>query len=121
MIRASAIVLISGLFVAGCGAPESTELDIVSVRVLRNHRDCVVSDQPVACNDLPSYLKNEMKLRSDTMVSLNPEEVGPPGEDVRNLSERLKEAGFEQVAVVGFNTLPEPNNAFQRTLEDSRR
>jgi uncharacterized RmlC-like cupin family protein len=81
----------------------------------------VVSDKPIACDQLPSYLQDTLHLKNGTMLSLNPEEVGPVGAYVQEISKQLKKAGFEQVSIVAFITAPEPNNAFQRTLEDSRR
>ena len=96
-------------------------MKVTSVLVLDAGAECVVSESCIPCNSTAAYLKQQLGLSSDAVVSVNPEKLGEPEQHVKDVAAQLRQAGFQNVAVVGFVTLPEPNNALQRTLEDSRR
>ena len=70
---------------------------------------------------MSSVPQARLRLSSDAIISVSSQKVGNPEQHVKEVARQLSEAGFGNVAVVGFVTLPEPNNALQRTLEDSRR
>jgi biopolymer transport protein ExbD len=95
--------------------------NVVAVRVFEKDGQCAVSDYQIACESAASYLKDQLRLASDTLISVNPEAIGDPEQHVRDVAAQLRHAGFENVAIVGFVTSPKPNNALQRTLEDSHR
>ena len=96
--------------------------NLVTVRVLEDNGQCVVSGHQFACDRAVSYLRDQLRLNSDTAIDVIPQkDFEHPGQDVKDVAAQLRRAGFKTVAVVGFGTYPGPNNALQRTLEDPRR
>ena len=120
-VRICVFVLGCAVLTCACGEDKATEPNVVVVRVLEKNGQCVVSEHQFACDRAASYLKDQLRLDSDTVIDVMPEQFGNPGQHARDVAAQLRQAGFESVAVGGFGPYPGPNNALQRTLEDSRR
>jgi DNA topoisomerase IB len=127
MIRICFFVIGCAALTCGCGEDEAlnrhvvSERNVVSVRVLEKSGQCVVSEHQFACNRARSYLMDQLRLDSDTVIDVVPENFGNPGQHATDVAAQLRQAGFERVAIGGFSTYPGPDKAFQRAHEDSSR
>jgi hypothetical protein len=68
---------------------------------------CVLQSRNLPCSELPGALVHEAHISKDASLTVSPEECGERAVNrARVVAGLLKDAGFTQVAVVGFLTEP---------------
>jgi hypothetical protein len=96
------IFLIGSLALAACN---TEQYEPIHIAVYVSTKSCAIKEVPLACEQLPQYLKETLKVKPDREITVSvagTEDVSKEDKTIDRIAELIRAAGFTDVKAVRF-------------------